>query len=98
MKKMLISFGELYFEFCQDDLIWYCRKYKEKNSEGIGFEPTVQFNPYGGLANRCLKPLGHPSKKEFLNILLTKIRMQARNEKKQENIRSLKKFNTLHFF
>ena len=25
------------------------------------FELTIRFNPYDGLANRCLQPLGHPS-------------------------------------
>lgn len=30
-------------------------------AEGMGFEPTIRFNPYDGLANRCLQPLGHPS-------------------------------------
>ena len=27
----------------------------------MGFEPTIGFNPYNGLANRRLQPLGHPS-------------------------------------
>jgi hypothetical protein len=26
-----------------------------------GFEPSVGEITYGGLANRCLKPLGHPT-------------------------------------
>ena len=30
-------------------------------AEGMGFEPTIGFNPYNGLANRRLQPLGHPS-------------------------------------
>lgn len=30
-------------------------------AEGMGFEPTIQFNPYNDLANRRLQPLGHPS-------------------------------------
>ena len=30
-------------------------------AEIVGFEPTVEFNPYDGLANRCLKPLSHIS-------------------------------------
>ena len=30
-------------------------------AEGMGFEPTIQFNPYTGLANQRLQPLGHPS-------------------------------------
>ncbi len=31
-------------------------------TEGVGFEPTVQaLDPYNGLANRRLQPLGHPS-------------------------------------
>ena len=32
-------------------------------TEGEGFEPSIEFNPYAGLANRCLQPLGHPSRK-----------------------------------
>lgn len=32
-----------------------------KVAEGMGFEPTIGFKPYDGLANRCLQPLGHPS-------------------------------------
>ena len=34
---------------------------KGKLAEGMGFEPTVRFNPYNDLANRRLQPLGHPS-------------------------------------
>ncbi len=30
-------------------------------AEGMGFEPTIRYNPYNGLANRRLQPLGHPS-------------------------------------
>lgn len=32
-----------------------------KMAEGMGFEPTIRGNPYNGLANRRLQPLGHPS-------------------------------------
>jgi hypothetical protein len=32
-------------------------------AERGGFEPPIGFNTYGGLANRCLKPLGHLSNK-----------------------------------
>jgi hypothetical protein len=35
--------------------------YKREMAEGMGFEPTIGFNPYNGLANRRLQPLGHPS-------------------------------------
>lgn len=30
-------------------------------AEGRGFEPPIQFYPYGALAKPCLRPLGHPS-------------------------------------
>ena len=30
-------------------------------AERIGFEPMIRFNPYAGLANRCLQPLGQRS-------------------------------------
>ncbi len=34
-----------------------------KESERAGFEPAVEsLQPYDGLANRCLQPLGHLSK------------------------------------
>src|SRR6516165_7745500 len=31
-------------------------------AEGVGFEPTREREPPGGFQDRCLKPLGHPSK------------------------------------
>ena len=30
-------------------------------AEGEGFEPSVRFTSYDGLANRWIKPLSHPS-------------------------------------
>jgi hypothetical protein len=30
-------------------------------TEREGFEPSIEVSPYAGLANRCLKPLGHHS-------------------------------------
>jgi hypothetical protein len=36
-------------------------KMSERLAEGMGFEPTIRYNPYNGLANRRLQPLGHPS-------------------------------------
>ena len=35
---------------------------ESKLAERGGFEPPEGFNPFNGLANRCLKPLGHLSK------------------------------------
>src|SRR5436190_10434041 len=32
-------------------------------AEGVGFEPTREHEPPGGFQDRCLKPLGHPSRK-----------------------------------
>ena len=32
-------------------------------AERGGFEPPIQFNPYNGLANRRLQPLGHLSRR-----------------------------------
>ena len=34
---------------------------KNDVAEKEGFEPSVQFNPHAGLANRYLRPLGHLS-------------------------------------
>src|SRR5438874_13306346 len=31
-------------------------------AEGVGFEPTREREPPAGFQDRCLKPLGHPSK------------------------------------
>jgi hypothetical protein len=31
-------------------------------AEGVGFEPTRERKPSAGFQDRCLKPLGHPSK------------------------------------
>lgn len=36
-------------------------------AEGKGFEPSIRFNPYNGLANRRLQPLGHPSAKKSVS-------------------------------
>src|SRR5690348_16285297 len=35
-------------------------------AEGTGFEPAIRHNPYNGLANRRLQPLGHPSTEEWI--------------------------------
>jgi hypothetical protein len=35
-----------------------------KVAEGMRFELTIRCNPYNGLANRRLQPLGHPSTEE----------------------------------
>src|SRR4051794_37317104 len=32
-------------------------------TEKEGFEPSIRVSPYAGLANRCLKPLGHLSQR-----------------------------------
>ncbi len=34
---------------------------KQLQAERVGFEPTVQFNPYDDLANRSFRPLRHLS-------------------------------------
>src|SRR5262249_32214747 len=34
----------------------------EAMAEGVGFEPTREREPPGGFQDRCLKPLGHPSR------------------------------------
>ena len=36
--------------------------YQTSSAERVGFEPTVQFNPYDDLANRSFRPLRHLSK------------------------------------
>ncbi len=35
--------------------------YFKTSAERVGFEPTVQFNPYDDLANRSFRPLRHLS-------------------------------------
>ena len=48
--------------------------FKDDNSmcaalaEGVGFEPTRERKPPGGFQDRCLKPLGHPSKSLSVKI------------------------------
>ena len=37
-------------------------------AEPEGFEPSIRFNPYDDLANRCLQPLGHSSVKGFSSV------------------------------
>ena len=36
-----------------------------KLAERGGFEPPIRFNPYNGLANRRLQPLGHLSNNQY---------------------------------
>ena len=36
-----------------------------KSAERVGFEPTVQFNPYDDLANRSFRPLRHLSSPKY---------------------------------
>lgn len=45
-------------------------------AEEGGFEPPVEFYPYDGLANRCLKPLGHPSAKGTFDVPANGFRCQ----------------------
>ncbi len=48
------------------------------SAERVGFEPTVQFNPYDDLANRSFRPLRHLS----LQILrVAKVTFAIQNEK-----------------
>src|SRR5579862_2961347 len=42
------------------------RECRAEVAEGMGFEPTIRFYPYNGLANRRLQPLGHPSTDEWV--------------------------------
>ncbi len=37
-------------------MLWY-----QELEETEGFEPSIRYNPYNGLANRRLQPLGHVS-------------------------------------
>ena len=37
------------------------KRHKKNLAERGGFEPPIRFNPYNGLANRRLQPLGHLS-------------------------------------
>ena len=43
-------------------------------AERGGFEPPIRFNPYIGLANRRLQPLGHLSVNDLHGIIYTLIR------------------------
>ena len=37
----------------------------------MGFEPTIRYYPYNGLANRRLQPLGHPSTEKWVTAYAT---------------------------
>ena len=39
----------------------FIKPVSKKLAERVGFEPTVQFNPYDDLANRSFRPLRHLS-------------------------------------
>ena len=45
----------------------------EVKAERVGFEPTVQFNPYDDLANRSFRPLRHLSFPYYLREAKIKI-------------------------
>ena len=51
--------------------------YKNFFAERVGFEPTVQFNPYDDLANRSFRPLRHLSEIPILNLTLPFVRQMA---------------------
>ena len=40
-----------------------------KSTDREGFEPTESASTFGGLVNRCLKPLGHLSKNFAANFV-----------------------------
>ena len=40
----------------------------KKMAEREGFEPSVRYYPYDGLANRCFRPLSHLSAVGYYNI------------------------------
>src|SRR4051812_36937485 len=40
---------------------WWAPLLLCEKTERAGFEPAVRFDTYDGLANRCLRPLGHLS-------------------------------------
>ncbi len=48
---------------CTRGFIVICATYKPLVylAEEGGFEPPVECYPYDGLANRCFRPLSHPS-------------------------------------
>ncbi len=55
-------------------------------AEKGGFEPPVEYNPYVGLANRCLQPLGH------LSILISHI-LRIKDYKNTKNLINNNKIN-----
>jgi hypothetical protein len=44
-------------------------KRRPKKTDREGFEPTESASTFGGLVNRCLKPLGHLSKNFAANFV-----------------------------
>src|SRR5215469_11216961 len=57
-------------------------------AEGVGFEPTRERKPPGGFQDRCLKPLGHPSK-----TLIAKAIRRNPNQNKRRFATHLLPFN-----
>ncbi len=45
------------------------KKTDPKKTDREGFEPTESASTFGGLVNRCLKPLGHLSKNFAANFV-----------------------------
>jgi hypothetical protein len=52
-------------------------------AERGGFEPPIRVTPYDGLANRCLKPLGHLSRASKAEKLFVFKRGGITNEMQQ---------------
>ena len=70
-----------YIKVCKKHAFTEQRTQQYKVAEREGFEPSIQNNPYDGLANRCLKPLGHLSTNNHLNQKLPPTSSQSsRNE------------------
>src|SRR4051812_26598761 len=47
--------------------------------EGVGFEPTREREPPAGFQDRCLQPLGHPSK--YLKSLIIVLVASGKNRR-----------------
>ena len=48
-------------------------------AERVGFEPTVQFNPYDDLANRSFRPLRHLSLYSYLRVAKVTLEIEIKN-------------------
>ena len=71
--------------------------FKKILAERVGFEPTVQFNPYDDLANRSFRPLRHLSEIPILNLTLPFVRQMAEPLLTCPIIKGWQKYNCMRY-